>query len=114
MSVSVEMRQLAAYTYLPGRMGDRISKCGSAFRGQARARRDHRHGHRQSHKLSTEGTADTALHAPRGPSSMDPQSRQNQAEGRAGGMGSARGGNVFPVLGEAVRGCTQLSTQPQL
>lgn len=43
MSVSIEMRQLAAYAYLPGRMGDRISKCGSAFRGQARARRDHCH-----------------------------------------------------------------------
>lgn len=43
MSVSVEMHPLAAYTYLTGGMGDGISKCGSTFRGQASARRDHRH-----------------------------------------------------------------------
>lgn len=49
----------------------------------------------QSHKLSTEETADTAVHAPRGPLSMDPQSRENQVEGGAAG-GQCKRWKRFP------------------
>lgn len=66
----------------------------------------------QSHKLSTEETADTAVHAPRGPLSMDPQSRQNQVEGRGGAAQEVE--TFSKSLGKVVRGCTGLLTQPQL
>lgn len=68
----------------------------------------------QSHKLSTEETADTAVHAPRGPLSMDPQSRENQVEGGAAGGAVQEVETFSKSLGKVVRGCTGLLTQPQL
>lgn len=111
MSGSVEMRQLAAYTYLPGRMGDRISKCGTAFRGQVRAGRDHRHTVTDNHTNSVLRGQQTHHYTPPGvPQAWTP--RVGKTKMRAGGTCSARGGIFSQSLGR--RYVAALNCQPNL
>ena len=91
--------RLAAYAYSPGGRGDRISKCGSAFRGQASARRDHCQAVTDNHTNLVLRGQQTRQYTPPGvPQAWTP--RAGKTKLRAGRGCSARGGNVFQVLGE--------------
>ena len=113
MSVSVEMHQLAAYTYLPGRMGDRIGKCGSAFTGQARARRDHRYTVTDNHTNSVLRGQQTQHYTPPGvPQAWTPRAGKTKLRAGQGGWAVQEAEMFSQSLGR--RYVAALNCQPNL